>query len=353
MAFYAALVTALLAFVNSLCGKGEEPVFYFGDYGSRIKYANQPVLVALLENEVFLRVVLPALKLCYRRSTVVRESFLEVRRLFTKKNLNCSGFDDLAWARWCAAASILLAEHVHKLSSQSRIYRQVLLQDKSGDGKARMDLLIELWSDYAPVAHEAAHLVKEELQPASSSTSPLAVRQRGNINARTDFENFQGGGCLKACLTGQELPQQEHPDLFAEALAAPAPKRQLANQDAGVQRPRAKAKGRATAKAAATVGAPAEPQAGEEDDARIEKPASFLCDYGRVSTIVDKKTDRAYISVANSSSRACWLTVSSSSAASTGRTPLWVCAAIMKRIQADKLDQVGAVAVKQELLEEE
>ena len=155
--------------------------FSFGDYGGSIKYGGQPSLAGILFNYAFLVIVLPALRHVYRKSTIVRNAFLACLSSYKHGNANVSSFDNNSWARWCSASAILLAEHIHKISSHQKIYRQVMQQDTISESSAQVNHLIELYTGGVPAE------IKEDpdpppttsivAQPAAQAKSWLAIRQ--------------------------------------------------------------------------------------------------------------------------------------------------------------------------------
>ena len=142
----------MIGYLDSQKAKGGAAGFDFKEYGrNNISYTSQPNLAGLLENADLLTAVMAELKLIYRKSTVVRDSFMAASQQSTVTGkVNVSSFPDSTWARWCAATCVLLIEHIHKLATQIKVYRQVMLQDPGGM-KEKLDKLIELYSGGSPI----------------------------------------------------------------------------------------------------------------------------------------------------------------------------------------------------------
>ena len=407
----AKLKAALLAYVKELKEQGLTPTFAFGDYGERMHYGTQPCLASLVDNRSFLLKVLPSLKKIYRRSTIVRETFLEAKHDYKEGNLNVSSFDDRSWSRWCAAAAILLTEHLHKIAFQSRVYRQVLLQDTHGEGKQVLDELLTAYSDSCPT------VIKTELEPdVDSSEADHANTSCPNaFLVSTDWQNFNGGRTLKACLmqatveaeeqsTDEEVQKEteEQPahdevqieaekqsadeeSLLAEAIEVSSRgSRKISRRSAAAtckattkatchskKTAKGKAKGTAKGKANGTAKGKAKGTAKGKGQGKATgkakaatsslkrkvsntvKPPSFVSKFGRISLI--QGVDRAYVSCANDKHRKQWLQVSSAQIRRKTSvphiTPLAVVMHVFSCIRDDGLDKKAAMQLKDEILD--
>ena len=203
----------LLLYLQTRRRLGQPETFNFGIYGKDIQYTSQPLLKGLVENAEFLTTVIPALRHTYRKSTVVRDTFLHVAASYEISKVNVSSYNDVVWARWCASSTILLVEHLQKLSTQSRILRQVLMQDGGGLLTGTLQGLIDLW-----VGGDGPVLVAVKREPDDNdhTNSPVTTAPSPSASSRArswspassngtlslQLGRFQGGALLKACLTG-------------------------------------------------------------------------------------------------------------------------------------------------------
>ena len=92
------MVAALTKYLDERKSESKTCTFLFGDYGNKIQYGNQPSLMALLDNYKLLDIILPVLRGIYRKSTIVRASFVACKSSWKHGNINVSDFDDIAWA---------------------------------------------------------------------------------------------------------------------------------------------------------------------------------------------------------------------------------------------------------------
>jgi hypothetical protein len=290
-------VDKLLAYLHKGKATQATPSFTFGEYGrNALNYTSQPSLSGLLENEDFVLASMNELKAIYRKSTVVRDSFLSTCTRWTGSKVNVSSYPDNVWARWCAASAILIIEHIHKMSTQPKTYRQVLLQDNGGM-KDRIDALINLYSGGAPLAVKAEQDTVVATAPASSSSSSTSLWQPQRI--RTDFSGFVGGAMLKACLSGDGADdvvedEQHEDDLLLEAYAAAVPSEvRKKPAAAGKVEPAPKKQ----KKGAVQPEKELEKKGALELDLVTEKPGSIMTEFGRLSIITTKHLD-AYVSCA-------------------------------------------------------
>ena len=184
-----ALLAKLMCYLKWKQDSQQVASFVFGEYGRNLNYTSQPNLAGIIENQQFLEMCIAELKPIYRKSTTVRCTFQEVNKQYKAAKVNVSSYPDATWARWCACAAILLIEHVHKLASQTRVYRQVLLQD-TGGMKLTLDKLINLYCGGSPI--KAEH--------AAASDHVLANQASSSNSVRRDYSQFVGGSVLRACL---------------------------------------------------------------------------------------------------------------------------------------------------------
>ena len=294
-----AFAEKLTGYLDSQRAKGGAAGFDFKEYGrNSISYTSQPNLAGLLDNAEFLTAVMAELKPIYRKSTVVRDSFMAASQQSTGTGkVNMSSYPDNVWARWCAATCVLLIEHIHKLATQIKVYRQVMLQD-SGGMKEKIDKLIELYYGGSPV-DVGDMIIKQELGIVGLSSSSSSSSFRVEVRR---FEIFGGGAMLKACLTG--VPELDTEDqetdtrqsLLEEAYAAHVPG-SIQNPKNCKKRPAAAMEAQPEEENKDAKKRPAAVSGTIELEVVTEKPESFMSVHGRLS-IIHRKNHDAYVSCA-------------------------------------------------------
>ena len=204
------LASALTAFLESQRKAGLPETFNFGLYGKDIQYTSQPLLSGLLENEHLLLMIIPEMKQVHRKSIIVRDTFAAVSKRYRHAKVNVSSYSDSVWARWCSHSAILLVEHIHKLSSQPRVLRQVLQQAHTGDVKQKFEQVVDLWvgaCEHAlkKEAPSPSKRVKKELHDDDDDDRDSACRSALPKSLSSgwhpsSYDSFSGGSALKACL---------------------------------------------------------------------------------------------------------------------------------------------------------
>ena len=142
------------------------------------------------------------------------EAFLQSKEQFKHGNINISSDVDKLWANWATSAGILVIEHVHKLATNARCYRQCT-QNLHLDVKDRLDKIIQLYCRGNDVIIKSEPTESLASQATVDSTPTLATpthsrripsvpspAKRKAESATDDSKNFNGGALLKAALLG-------------------------------------------------------------------------------------------------------------------------------------------------------
>ena len=249
------------------------------------------------------------------------EASLQCKEQLKHGNINISSYVDKLWAKWAASAGILVIEHVHKLATNARCYRQGT-QHLHLDVKDRLDKIIQLYCRGNDVIIKSEPTESLASQSTVDSTPTLATpthsRRRLSVpspakrkaeSARNDYNNFNGGSLLKAALLGGTDHQETHGEadgqldepngLLMDADIASATGVKLSDEQKG-------GKGKNTSKG--------KPSKGSKAPASSKNmPSGWTGSHGRLN-IIEKQSGIAYISCTQAGKRNQWLQVNTTQA---------------------------------------